>query len=130
MENKFSSALGKLPQPVPLSAGLSSPRSPSVNGAPKASNPLTAKVTAILSTSYSDVEFREALSLLDSRGIENNAKTRRQIRLDIHKEVIDSNGAIIDEFGHVAEVGPPLTQLQRGLVLTACTSNCASLEPL
>ncbi|KAM4057996.1 conserved oligomeric complex COG6 domain-containing protein [Hirsutella rhossiliensis] len=93
MDNKFSS-LGRLPRPDPLSA---------VAGASKASNPLTAKVTAILSTSYSDVEFREALSLLDDRGIENNAKTRRQIRLDIHKEVIDSNGAIIDEFGHVAE---------------------------
>lgn len=105
MDSKFPSPLGRPPQPGPINTGLPSPQRPLVVGASKASNPLTAKATAILSTSYSDFEFREALSLLDDRGIENNAKTRRQIRLSIHKEVIDSNGAIIDEFGHVAEVG-------------------------
>ncbi|KJZ70406.1 Conserved oligomeric Golgi complex subunit 6 [Hirsutella minnesotensis 3608] len=69
----------------------------------RAASPLTSKVTTVLSTSYSDVEFREALALLDARGVTNDSKTRRHIRLDIHKEVIDSNGAIVAEFGHVAE---------------------------
>ncbi|ODA77203.1 hypothetical protein RJ55_06830 [Drechmeria coniospora] len=75
----------------------------SVSTASKGSSPLTEKVTAILSTSYSDVEFREALSLLDARGVENSAKSRRRVRLDLHKEVLDSNSSIIDEFGHIAE---------------------------
>lgn len=68
------------------------------------SNPLASKVTSVLSASYADSDIRDALSLLDSRGIENNAETRRQLRLDAQKEVIESHGDIIREFGHVAEV--------------------------
>lgn len=65
---------------------------------------LSSKVTTVLSASYADLEIRDALSLLDERGVESNAETRRQLRLDIQKEVIDSNGEIIREFGLVAEV--------------------------
>ncbi len=68
------------------------------------SNPLSAKVTSVLSSSYADADIRDALALLDKRHVENNAETRRQLRLDIQKEVIESNGSIIREFGHVAEV--------------------------
>ena len=68
------------------------------------SNPLSAKVTSVLSASYADSDLRDALELLDKRNIENSAETRRQIRLDVQKEVIESNGDIIKEFGHVAEV--------------------------
>lgn len=68
------------------------------------SNPLSSKVTSVLSASYADSEIRDALALLDTRNISNNAETRRQIRLDVQKEVIQSNGEIIREFGHVAEV--------------------------
>lgn len=75
----------------------------SSNSQPR-SNPLASKVTSVLSTSYADSDIRDALSLLDNRGIENSAETRRQLRLDVQKEVIDSNGDIIREFGHVAEV--------------------------
>ena len=67
-------------------------------------NPLPAKITSILSASYADSDIRDALSLLDKRGLENSAETRRQLRLDVQKEVIESNGDIIREFGHVAEV--------------------------
>jgi hypothetical protein len=70
----------------------------------KSSNAIAAKVTAVLSTSFADAEFREALSLLDDRGFANNPKSRRQIRLDLQKDVLDCNGAIIDKFGRVAEV--------------------------
>ncbi|KAL2263317.1 hypothetical protein VTK26DRAFT_7300 [Humicola hyalothermophila] len=69
----------------------------------KAVNPLSTKATTVLSSSYADTEFREALGLLDERGILNTAETRRQLRLDLQKEVIDSNGEIIDEFAKVAE---------------------------
>ena len=70
----------------------------------KGITPLASKVTSVLSTSYSDTEFRDALALLDERATANDAETRRQIRLDLQKEVIDSNGDIIGEFGRVAEV--------------------------
>ncbi len=67
-------------------------------------NPLSTKVTSVLSSSYADADIRDALALLDDRGVENNAETRRQLRLDVQREVIESNGSIIREFGHVAEV--------------------------
>jgi|SRR5450432_1588764 conserved oligomeric Golgi complex subunit 6 len=70
---------------------------------------LSSKVTNVLSASYADSEIRDALSLLDERGIESNAEARRKLRLDIQKEVIDSNGDIIREFSLVAEVCGILT---------------------
>ncbi|VBB81327.1 Putative oligomeric Golgi complex component [Podospora comata] len=71
--------------------------------AAKTPNPLSSKVTSVLSSSYADTEFREALALLDERGVLNTPDTRRQLRLDLQKEVIDSNGEIIDEFSKVSE---------------------------
>lgn len=70
----------------------------------KSSSSLATKVTAVLSTSFADGEFREALCLLDQRGFTNDAKARRQVRLDLQRDVLDCNGAIIDKFGRVAEV--------------------------
>lgn len=58
----------------------------------------------MLATSYADTELRDALSLLDERGITNSASTRRQLRLHLQKEIIDGNGDIIAEFGKVADV--------------------------
>lgn len=72
----------------------------------KTNGPLASKASSILSTSYSDAEFRDALFLLEEQGIDNNPITRRQIRLDLVKEVVDCNGKIIDEFGKIAEVHP------------------------
>lgn len=86
---------------VLYSTDHSSTPSPTLKGV----NPLTSKVTSVLSTTHSDTEFRDALSLLDQRGIRNDAETRRRLRLDLQKEVIDSNAEIISEFGRVAEVG-------------------------
>lgn len=67
-------------------------------------NPLTSKVTTVLSTSYVDSEFRDALQLLDGRSLKNTPETRRQLRLELQKEVIDSNGEIVFQFGRVADV--------------------------
>lgn len=86
-----------------LNDGLDSLTSPSSVQALR-NNPLSSKVTSVLSASYADSDIRDALSLLDKRNLENNAETRRQLRLDVQKEVIESNGDIIREFGHVAEV--------------------------
>lgn len=67
-------------------------------------NALASKVTSVLAASYADLELRDALALLDGRGLENSPEVRRQLRSDVQKDVIESNGAIIAEFGNVAEV--------------------------
>ncbi|KAK4228143.1 oligomeric Golgi complex subunit 6 [Podospora fimiseda] len=84
--------------------GPLSPTSPTTpSSLTKGAAPLSSKISSVLSSSYADREFREALALLDGRGVQNTAETRRQLRLDLQKEVIDSNGEIIDEFAKVAE---------------------------
>ncbi|CAJ2508736.1 Uu.00g137620.m01.CDS01 [Anthostomella pinea] len=92
-----------LPPRDGLSPGPLSPPAPSTPGFGRSSNPLSSKVTTVLSNPYADSEFRESLTLLDERGIGNSAETRRQLRLDVQKDVIESNGEIIKEFGRVAE---------------------------
>ena len=87
-----------------LSDCLNSPSPISPTSPQARSNPLSTKVTAVLSASYADSDIKDALSLLDKRRLENKPETRRQLRLDVQKEVIESNGDIIREFGHVAEV--------------------------
>lgn len=71
---------------------------------PQKPTALSNRLNTVLSTSYTDADIRDALEILDSRGIENTAETRRTLRLDIQKEVIDSNGSIVQDFGKVAEV--------------------------
>ncbi|PHH71921.1 hypothetical protein CDD83_5067 [Cordyceps sp. RAO-2017] len=73
----------------------------------KGLKPLGAKIATILSTTYSDDEFRDTLSLLNDQCFANDARTRRQFRLEVLKQVLQNNGAIVDEFQSVAE------QLQR-----------------
>ncbi|KAI0475183.1 oligomeric complex COG6 [Xylariaceae sp. FL0804] len=108
---------GSLPLPPRnvASPGPLSPPSPGLAG--RGPNPLTSKVTNVLSTSYADSEFRESLGLLDERAIGNSPETRRQLRLNIQKEVIESNGEIITEFGRVAEqlrrIGTTIDRLNR-----------------
>ncbi|ETS85503.1 Conserved oligomeric Golgi complex subunit 6 [Pestalotiopsis fici W106-1] len=107
-----------LPPRDGLVSGPLSPATPSTPGlAPRNSNPLTSKVTSVLSTSYADAEFREALNLLDDRRVGNNPETRRQLRLEIQKDVIESNGQIITEFGRVADhlrrIGATIDKLNR-----------------
>lgn len=62
------------------------------------------KVASVLSTSYSDNDFRDAIFLADERLSRGNAKTRRLLRLDLLREAIDCNGEIIEEMGSVVEV--------------------------
>ncbi|KAG6096132.1 hypothetical protein E4U14_008043 [Claviceps sp. LM454 group G7] len=65
---------------------------------------VSAKVTSVLSMSFSDSEFRDTLSLFDQRMLPNDAKSRRKIRLDLQKDVLECNGLVIDRFGRVVEV--------------------------
>ena len=82
----------------------SSPLSPS-GGTGARPTVLSNRLTSVLSASYTDSDIRDALGQLDERGIRNTAETRRTLRLDIQKEVIDSNGKVVQDFGKVAEVG-------------------------
>lgn len=68
------------------------------------SSALSAKVTNVLSTSYADVDIRDALEILDQQGFQNTAEGRRQLRLQVQKEIIDCNGEVIQDFGRVAKV--------------------------
>lgn len=73
---------------------------------PQRSNALSKKITSVLSASYADLEIREVLRTLDAKHVENNAETRRRLQLDVQKDVLECNGGIVKEFGHVAEVCP------------------------
>lgn len=90
---------------TPVSQNGLSPATPSANPGTRGTNALSSRITSVLSASYADLEIRDALETLDARGIQNTAETRRQIRLDVQKEVIQCNGEIIKDFGEVAEVG-------------------------
>lgn len=81
----------------------STPLSATTANAPR-SNALSNKLTSILSASYTDFEIRDGLETLDKREIKNTPDTRRRLRLDVQKEVIECNGDIIKDFGAVAEV--------------------------
>ncbi|KAK1254497.1 hypothetical protein MKX08_008492 [Trichoderma sp. CBMAI-0020] len=61
------------------------------------------KVASVLSTSYSDNDFRDAIFLADERLSRGSTKTRRLLRLDLLREAIDCNGEIIEEMGSVVE---------------------------
>ncbi|PTD01898.1 Conserved oligomeric Golgi complex subunit 6 [Fusarium culmorum] len=99
-----SLSLKKLPSRDNPSSSISfTDNHPQPPATPKGLTPLTSKVTSVLSTTHSDAEFRDALSLLDERGVRNDAESRRRVRLDLQREVIDSNGEVIAEFGRVAE---------------------------
>ena len=89
---------------TPVSQDASSPATPSTGAASRGANALSSRITSVLSASYADLEIRDALETLDARDVRNTAETRRQIRLDVQKEVIQCNGEIVKDFGQVAEV--------------------------
>lgn len=82
--------------PSPASSPLSPPS--------QRSSALSNRLTSVLSASYADSDIRDALETLSIRGIHNTAETRRQLRLDVQKEVVECNAEIVRDFGKVAEV--------------------------
>ncbi|KAM3550359.1 hypothetical protein MY1884_008286 [Beauveria asiatica] len=92
-------------------SGISTPREPSkpadapghTVASSKVANALATKVSAVLSASYTDAEFRGAVALIEHRGLKHDGRTRRRLRLELQKEVIEKNGKILDGFGFVSD---------------------------
>lgn len=83
----------------------STPSTPFSNASSSAkASAISSKITTLLSSSFADSDVRDALAILDARGVTNNAETRRNLRQDAQKEVIDCNVEIVADFGRVAEV--------------------------
>lgn len=90
------------PSTIDVSSSLGS--SADATTAARKPNALGTKVTSVLSSSYADHEIRDALRLLDDRGLQNDQDTRRNLKTNAQKDVIDCNAKIVDDFGAVAEV--------------------------
>jgi hypothetical protein len=86
------------PQDGPLLA------SPSAGATSRGASALSSRITSVLSASYADLDIRDAIKTLGARGVQNTAETRRQLRLEVQKEVIQCNGEIVKDFGEVAAV--------------------------
>ena len=108
---------------IPASHNGLSPASPSGLPASRGANALSSRITSVLSASYADLDIRHALETLDARGVHNTAETRRQIRLDVQKEVVQCNGEIIKDFGQIAEVRMLLGKSCRIFTETATQTN-------
>lgn len=87
----------------------------SLSSLPPRSNVLANRLTAVLSASYADSEIRDALHTLDESFFQNTAQSRRTLRLDVQKEVIDCDGGIVKEFGLIAEVCLIHTKVSKGV---------------
>ncbi|KAF2230396.1 oligomeric complex COG6 [Viridothelium virens] len=84
---------------------------------------LSNRITSVLAGSYADLEIRDALETLDQRGLINNAETRRQLRLDVQRELIQCNGEVVQDFGKVAD------QLKRiGAAVENLNKCCAQMR--
>jgi hypothetical protein len=84
---------------------------------------LSGRISTVLSTSYSDLEIRDALTELDKRNFINTAESRRQLRLDIQDEVIKRNGDVLADFAGVVH---ELKQVE--VILGRITSTCTTLR--
>ena len=67
-------------------------------------DPLSQKLSSVLSTSYADADIRDALRALDRRLTHNSPDSRRQLQINIQYDVIQTNAAIVNEFSKIAEV--------------------------
>ncbi|KAL3479514.1 oligomeric Golgi complex subunit 6 [Aspergillus californicus] len=107
-----------------LTPRTSSPAlSPLSPPAQQRSNALSNRLTSVLSVSYADSDIRDALETLSLRGIHNTAEVRRQLRLDVQKEVVDCNAEIVKDFGNVAD------QLKRiGTVISSLKETCDTMR--
>lgn len=89
--------------------GIDSPITPGgaadgLSSTKRTTNALSTKLTSVLSSSYADYEIRDALRLLDARGVQNDEDTRRDLKANAQREVIECNAMVVDDFGQVAEV--------------------------
>jgi hypothetical protein len=93
------------------------------------SNALSNRLTSVLSVSYADSDIRDALETLSLRGVHNTAEVRRQLRLDVQKEVVDCNAEIVRDFGNVAEVsGSCRNHGEMNRIILPYTDRAAAIE--
>jgi hypothetical protein len=104
--------------------GTPTPSTPlgNVSSSAKASA-ISSKITTLLSASFADSDIRDALAILDARGVKNNEETRRNLRQDAQKEVIDCNAEIVADFGKVADVWHTTSRSALGLRKAFSNSN-------
>ncbi|KAL9085396.1 MAG: hypothetical protein Q9159_004740 [Coniocarpon cinnabarinum] len=81
-----------------------------------------------------DFQVRDAFETLDNRGVENTPETRRNIRLDVQREVIECNAEVINDFGAVAlqlkKTGDALSSLQKTCAILRKNMNAARVETM
>ncbi|KAF2664762.1 oligomeric complex COG6 [Microthyrium microscopicum] len=92
-------------------------------GANLRQNALSSRITSVLSASYSDLEIRDTLAILDQRQFKNTSESRRRLRLDVQEEVIRRNGEILNDFKGVAD---ELRRVEASL--TRLTATCNSMR--
>lgn len=79
------------------------------------------KIISTLASSYADNDIRDSLRLLDLRGYEVTDKSRRNMKLDIDRDVRRLNSEIVSDFGRVAE------QLKRVGVMVSKLNSCCEV---
>lgn len=69
-------------------------------------NPLSAKLSQVLGSSYTDYGVRQALGSLDDKFTENTPTSRRQLRATFELVDIERSGALLTQYEQVISVIP------------------------
>ena len=86
-------------------------------------NPLSAKLTQVLGTSYTDYGVRAALESLGNQFTENTPNSRRQLRAALELQDIKSSGALLGQYEQVIAVSTQHCEITAdGIELTTSQS--------
>jgi len=69
-------------------------------------NPLSAKLSQVLGSSYTDYGVKRALGSLDENFAENTPTSRRRLRVTFESVDIEQSGAILTQYEQVISVIP------------------------
>lgn len=86
-----------------LEDGMLSSSSTSERGLTR-NNLLSNKIATVLSKSYIDPEIKNALSILECQGFNSTPSSRAGLSFEAQEQLIECNGAIVQDFGRIAEV--------------------------
>jgi len=67
-------------------------------------NPLSAKLSQVLGTSYADSSVRSALEALNEQFTQNTPTTRRMLRASFEWQDIQQSGALLAQYEHIIAV--------------------------
>lgn len=95
---------------------------------PSSQNPLSAKLSQILGTSYTDYRLRSALESLGEHFAENTSTSRRQLRAKLELQDIQSSGALLRQYEQVITVST--SDLVRSLTLQSLVNLKASIADI